>query len=345
MSKVSIIIPVYNADKYLVAALDSALQQTLGDIEIVCIDDGSTDSSAEILAEYQKKDKRVKVFTQPNSGGSAARNAGLDKATGDYVMFLDADDLYAKDIVAHAYSRAVDTEADIVFYNFARFVGRPSKLALVNKYSPSTDITFFTKDSYTDRFFNDFAIITWNKLIKKSVIINNQLSFNTDLSHNHDVDFSIRLMLAASSFSWLHRVGYYYRTNEWGLTATKRSDPTNILKILLDLNEKVAKYHPHLKPSFNNYVVAMIDGTITKYRDDSDKVRAIAQFSHDVIIPRLGLEEGNTGSKGSSGIFNMIQAGEYEKIGSYLHHPKQEIRVHIRKMYDVAQSVLTRFTV
>lgn len=95
--KVSVIVPVYNVEKYLCECLDSVLGQTLADIEVICVDDGSTDGSAAILARYAAKDPRIRVITQANSGLSAARNAGMDVATGEYIYFLDSDDWIADD--------------------------------------------------------------------------------------------------------------------------------------------------------------------------------------------------------------------------------------------------------
>jgi glycosyltransferase involved in cell wall biosynthesis len=92
MPKVSVIIPVYNVEAYLRQCLDSVVNQTLKDIEMICVDDGSTDSSAEILKEYAKKDERIRVLTQSNSGAGAARNAGLVSAKGKWLYFLDGDD-------------------------------------------------------------------------------------------------------------------------------------------------------------------------------------------------------------------------------------------------------------
>ena len=90
--KVSIIVPIFNVDKYLEACLDSLICQTLKDIEIICVNDGSTDNSLEILNQYQGKEKRLKIFSQENKGVSAARNLGLQIAKGDYILFVDADD-------------------------------------------------------------------------------------------------------------------------------------------------------------------------------------------------------------------------------------------------------------
>ena len=90
--KISIIIPVYNVEKYLHECLDSIINQTFKDLEIICVDDGSTDKSSEILEEYEQKDKRFTVISQPNKGVSAARNRGMQQAKGKYIMFVDSDD-------------------------------------------------------------------------------------------------------------------------------------------------------------------------------------------------------------------------------------------------------------
>ena len=114
MAKVSIIVPVYNVAKYLARCLDSILAQTARDLEIICVNDGSTDASAAILADYAAKDPRIRVLTQPNGGLSAARNAGLDAATGDWVMFVDSDDWIPPDAVAAFLQVAAESGARVV---------------------------------------------------------------------------------------------------------------------------------------------------------------------------------------------------------------------------------------
>ena len=99
MAKVSVILPVYNAGKYLHQCMDSIVNQTLKDIEIICVDDGSSDNSLEILRQYAEKDERVKVIAQANGGAGAARNNGLRAATGEYLSFLDSDDFFELDML------------------------------------------------------------------------------------------------------------------------------------------------------------------------------------------------------------------------------------------------------
>lgn len=111
---VSVIIPVYNAAEFLKDGLNSLLKQTLREIEIICVDDGSTDGSLVILKEFEKTDARIRVIHQENQGAGAARNNGMDVARGKYLAFLDADDFFEKNMLKAAYDRAEETEAEYV---------------------------------------------------------------------------------------------------------------------------------------------------------------------------------------------------------------------------------------
>ena len=114
---VSVIIPVYNAAEFLKDGLNSLLKQTLREIEIICVDDGSTDGSLVILKEFEKADARIRVIHQENQGAGAARNNGMDVARGKYLAFLDADDFFEKNMLKAAYDRAEETEAEVCVFN------------------------------------------------------------------------------------------------------------------------------------------------------------------------------------------------------------------------------------
>ena len=113
MCKISIVVPVYNTAKYLKENLDSITEQTLSDIEIICIDDGSTDDSLKILYDYAKKDSRIKVLRQTNQFAGVARNNGMKKAKGEYIIFLDSDDVFEKDMLEKMYSAALVNQLDV----------------------------------------------------------------------------------------------------------------------------------------------------------------------------------------------------------------------------------------
>lgn len=113
---VSVVVPVYNVERYLRECLDSVLAQTYANIEVILVDDGSGDSSGDICRGYAEKDPRFRVYSKPNGGASSARNYGLDKASGDYIYFLDSDDMLVPDAVGKMVALALETGADLVFF-------------------------------------------------------------------------------------------------------------------------------------------------------------------------------------------------------------------------------------
>lgn len=117
MPKVSVIVPVYNVENYLKECLDSVINQTLQDLEIICINDGSTDGSLKILEEYQKRDERIQVISQKNGGLSAARNTGMNAATGEYLYFFDSDDAIAPETLKELYELCQKNKLDIVYFD------------------------------------------------------------------------------------------------------------------------------------------------------------------------------------------------------------------------------------
>ena len=119
--KVSVIIPVYNVEEYLRECLDSVVNQTLKEIEIICVDDGSTDNSLEILKEYAKKDSRITVITQQNLHAGVARNAGLAVARGEYLSFLDSDDFFELNMLEETYEVAKTENSDLTFYQYKNY--------------------------------------------------------------------------------------------------------------------------------------------------------------------------------------------------------------------------------
>lgn len=116
-AKVSVVIPVYNVEKYLIECVDSALLQTYENVEIILVDDGATDSSGEMCDEYAQKDSRIKVIHRKNGGLSAARNTGLDAASGEYIYFLDSDDYIEKNTISDLVSTIEQEDADVVFFD------------------------------------------------------------------------------------------------------------------------------------------------------------------------------------------------------------------------------------
>ncbi len=212
--KVSVIIPIYNVEKYLRECLDSVVNQTLKDIEIICVNDGSTDNSLEILKEYKQKDKRIKLISQKNYGAGVARNTGLNIANGEYLAFIDGDDFYENDFCRQMYDKAVDTNSDVVIcqaqnYNIIddRYYLMPC--SLIKEYLPANDV--FNYKDMKDYIFNFSQNWNWNKLFKKEFIDSNNITFQ-NLFRTNDLLFTCKALILANSITTIKNGLINYRT-------------------------------------------------------------------------------------------------------------------------------------
>jgi len=179
--KVSVIIPVYNVEKYLEQCLLSVINQTLDDIEIICVDDGSTDNSSNILKDYSKKDSRVKVIRQKNAGLGAARNTGLKYVKGEYISFIDSDDWFDEKALEHLYFEAVSKDTDIIIFKMKTFNEDTGEVSNTFYYDLSAVSEYFTNSTYNYRDFGkkffEMTVNAYNKLYKRDFLERINLKF------------------------------------------------------------------------------------------------------------------------------------------------------------------------
>lgn len=206
--KVSVIIPCYNAEKYLRQCLDSVAAQTLKDIEVICVDDGSSDTTMDILREFQQKDDRFKIITQNNAGAGAARNNGLRRAEGEYLSFLDADDFFEPEMLEKAFAAAEKERADFVVYNSdqyhmdkARFAQTPWVLR-INEIPPYMP---FTYRQLTGNVFKTFVGWAWDKLYRRSFVLEHDLWFQEQRTTN-DMLFVFSALVLAKRIAVVNEV-------------------------------------------------------------------------------------------------------------------------------------------
>ncbi len=186
--KVSVIIPCYNVEKYVGQCLDSVRGQTMPDLEIICVNDGSTDSTLDVLNKYAKQDSRIRIISQDNAGLSAARNAGLKYASGEYIAFLDSDDFVASDYYGSMYLRAQDMDADLVIGNDIWYWDDCQMQIGVTHYRNFADKkSVITKHHDKIRILSACAV--WNKLYKRTLITDNNLEFYEG-KHLEDMPFT-----------------------------------------------------------------------------------------------------------------------------------------------------------
>lgn len=206
MVKISVIIPVYNGEKYLPRCLDSLLNQTYKNWSAICIDDGSVDNSGIILDKYAKQDKRFVIIHKKNAGVSAARNDGIKKADGDFVHFMDADDIIDSDYYEKMIAVAGNT--DVICSGFVSD-SKYSENLVYNK--TRTMKTLFGKLFWTQALIKSFV---WRYLFRTDFIKKNKLSFDTSLISQEDAIFVLQALLVSKHVVIVPNVNYHYMFNE-----------------------------------------------------------------------------------------------------------------------------------
>lgn len=210
MVDVSVIVPVYNKEQFLQECLDSLLSQTHREIEIICVNDGSTDGSLEILQGYAERDSRIVVIDQENKGAGNARNAGIKKAVGRYLQFLDADDFFESEMIENMLTKADATGADIVICD-ALLYNNDTKMKEAHEWLVAENIE---KDPFSAEDVGNIFDITqstiWNKLYKKKFIVNNDIWYQ-EIASNNDTAFSVVTLFLAEKITYVDKFYIYYR--------------------------------------------------------------------------------------------------------------------------------------
>lgn len=246
--KVSVILPVYNVGKYLRQSLDSLINQTLREIEIICVDDGSTDDSYEILEEYKQKDSRIKVIHKENKGTGAARNDGLRLAQGECIGFVDPDDWVKPEMYEKLYNLIKEKNLDIVM---CMPDGYDEKNAVNTPFPYFVDANF--ENIIDDRIFNwrdlspfSYPMCVWNKLYTKELFDKNNIDFAEGLDfEDHKVIFGT--LLTAKRMFFIREKLYVYRFNREGSVLTDNNrrliDHIKIFDIVENLMKKTNTYN------------------------------------------------------------------------------------------------------
>ena len=230
---ISVIIPVYNVSAYLSACLDSILAQTFTDIEIIAVNDGSTDNSYEILDEYARRDARIRVFNQSNEGVSAVRNKALSYATGEYIVYVDADDYLAPTMLELLYRRAKKVDADVVICNF-KYVrnGEPvpsTSVRLGARFQAKECFSVADIDYSGIKRWTPFVVV-WNKLFKRSFAMEH-IHFPPKLRFE-DTPAMFDALYHAKRISVIDEALYFYRVNiEGQFTSIRDGRVSDIVEI------------------------------------------------------------------------------------------------------------------
>lgn len=213
MPKISIIIPIYNTAHYLQECLDSVINQTIDDIEIICVNDGSTDNSLEILKAYEQKDNRIKVISKQNTGYGHTMNVGIDTASGEYIGIVESDDYVAPDMYATLYDLAVMNNLDFVKTDFYQFRQEKNKFKSVYRQIPTTDHYYnCVLDPGSDLEIFKFVMKTWNGIYRKDFLQKHNIRHNeTPGASYQDNGFWFQTNCWATRTWYLDQALYFYR--------------------------------------------------------------------------------------------------------------------------------------
>lgn len=244
MTSVSIIVPCYNVERYLGRCMDSLIHQTLRDVEIILVDDGSPDNVPGMCDEYARLDYRIKVVHKQNGGLGFARNSGLDVANGEYVAFVDSDDFVEYNMYERLYSEAKCSDADAVFSNFFT-EGQSGVWHINNEVKERTEwedgsVNDFVLDMVasrpTDKFERKYQMSVWHSIYRKSIIDENKIRFHSEREVcSEDFPFQIDFLLKAKKIVFLPDAYYHYCCNELSLTSTFNPDKFRRIKNLYEL--------------------------------------------------------------------------------------------------------------
>lgn len=248
MPKVSVIVPVYNAEKYLQECVDSILRQTLADIEVILVDDGSFDSSPVLCDGYAERDKRVKAIHQRNSGAAAARNQGMNVAQGEYIAFVDSDDWIDADMYKRMVAVAEADDCDLVICDCLKESDCGSQL-----YTHDLPAGFYDRERMYSVYFSQLlmpdtmeypvTISNWLLLIRREVISANGITFPEGMRFSEDLLFGSEVGYFSQSMTYLKEYApYHYRQNPDSVTHTAYKDKWPLLRELwCRINESFGK--------------------------------------------------------------------------------------------------------
>lgn len=223
-SLISIIIPVYNAEYTLNRCIDSILNQTFQDWELLLINDGSIDQSGKLCDQYAVTDQRIKVFHKENEGVSVARNLGIKESTGEYITFIDADDEVVKDYLAILYENI--QQSDIVFFFFKWIYTDNSKLVILLDNFYSEERISIEKEMsllMNNKIGYDLFGFTWNKIFKSYIIKKNNIRFVKGLATSEDEVFTLDYCRYIRKLKVINLPLYIYHISDGGLTYKKKS--------------------------------------------------------------------------------------------------------------------------
>ena len=271
MPKVSVIVPIYNVEKYLEKCINSLLSQTLEDIQIILVNDGSKDNSGNIAKEYEKNNKDRVIYVEKENGGlSDARNYGLKYATGDFIAFLDSDDYIEKNAYEEMYNKAIEENADYVECDFIWEFPNKIRVDKQYPYKNKKEMLSFVR------------VVAWNKLIKRQLITDNNLEFPKGLRYE-DVEFTYKLIPFINKFTYVDKPFIHYVQREGSIANVQNERTAEIFTVLDNViefykkNNIYEKYRDELEYNYARYLLCSSLKRMCKIKDKSIREKLLTE--------------------------------------------------------------------
>ncbi|MEZ9527920.1 glycosyltransferase family 2 protein [Vibrio sp. 10N.286.51.F4] len=286
---ISVIVPVYNVEQYLKDAINSLQSQTITNIEVIFVNDGSTDNSLKVLEEAAKKDERIRIISQSNGGASKARNRGIDEARGKYISFMDSDDILPNNALELLLNKFTSTDADLV-------MGRVERFNSDKIWTPQPQIPIYVRERLTN--INDFPVLlenagVWNKLYKRKFLIDNKLRF-LEGNKIEDILFTFNCYFLAKVIAIIPETVY-----QWRVVKTSVSNNKNNIRYFMDRLEiacliddlSIGKINNEAKKILNKRNINAIMPLLEFYSDySSQEKKDIIEMAH-IYFGKLNEEE------------------------------------------------------
>jgi len=271
MPKVSVIVPIYNVEKYLEKCINSLLSQTLEDIQIILVNDGSKDNSGNIAKEYEKNNKDRVIYVEKENGGlSDARNYGLKYATGDFIAFLDSDDYIEKNAYEEMYNKAIEENADYVECDFIWEFPNKIRVDKQYPYKNKKEMLSFVR------------VVAWNKLIKRQLITDNNLEFPKGLRYE-DVEFTYKLIPFINKFAYVDKPFIHYVQREGSIANVQNERTAEIFTVLNNVIEFYKKnniyeeYRNELEYNYARYLLCSSLKRMCKIKDKTIREKLLTE--------------------------------------------------------------------
>ncbi len=293
MPKVSVIVPIYNTEDYLGECLDSLLMQTLEDIEVICVDDGSKDDCLSSLQGYAFFDSRLKIITQNHAGSASARNKGLSEATGEYVFFANSYDIFDVNMLEIMVNQAEKDGSDLIIDGYSIFDNNLKEVSKVHTINPKwVENSPFSPQDLSDELFSTFPAVIWNKLIRMDLIKKYDLTFDETVRYMNTQSFNAMVLMGAEKISVMNRCLICHRTNIDFYEKTDELETfKNTVYMFADLFNRMNEHHLDKEfdiPYYNrlkNFIWDGLDALPTDKRGEG--IQAVLTYLPQKVMDKL----------------------------------------------------------